>query len=83
MDVQEREAKMGRDHEFEVQDRRIHCDGCESRIKHALGRIEGVTAVEANHETQRVRVSIADGGPLPEQIARKLADIGFPALPRP
>lgn len=73
---------MSRSDEFEVHDRRIHCDGCEGRIVRALGRLDGVTGVEASHETQRVRVSVADGGPGREAIARKLAEIGFPASPR-
>ncbi len=72
---------MSTDYELEVRDRRIHCDGCEGRITHALGRLEGVTHVEASHQTQRVRVTVAEGGPGRDEIARKLARIGFPASP--
>jgi len=72
---------MSRSYDFEVQDRRIHCDGCESRITRALTRLDGVTLVEASHETQRVRVTVEDGGPAREAIAHKLAAIGFPAAP--
>lgn len=68
-----------RDYEFEVTDGRIHCDGCEGRVSHALGRIEGVTRVEASHETQRVRVTVKEGGPRRADIARRLREIGFPA----
>ncbi len=70
---------MSTDYEFEVQDARIHCDGCEGRIRHALGRIDGVTSVEASHQTQRVRVGVDEHGPGPEQLVRKLTQIGFPA----
>lgn len=72
---------MSRSYDFEVHDRRIHCDGCEGRITHALSRLDGVTSVEASHETQRVRVAVEDGGPAPDEIAHKLAEIGFPATP--
>ena len=70
---------MSDEYEFEVRDDRIHCDGCESRVRQALGRVDGVTRVDASHETQRVRVSVADGGPARDEIARKLGEIGFPA----
>lgn len=72
---------MSTSYDFDVQDRRIHCDGCEGRITHALSRLDGVTSVEASHQTQRVRVTVQDGGPARETIARKLAAIGFPAAP--
>lgn len=74
---------MSKTYDFEVHDKRIHCDGCESRLTHALGQLDGVTSVEASHETQRVRVTVEDGGPARDAIARKLVDIGFPASPRP
>ncbi len=73
---------MTRSYEFEVHEGRIHCDGCEGRIISALGRLDGVTSVEASHETQRVRVGVEDRGPEREVVARRLADVGFPVSPR-
>lgn len=35
------------------------CDGCERSVGNALGRVEGVTSVEADHSTGMVTV-IAD-----------------------
>lgn len=72
---------MSTSYVFEVQDKRIHCDGCEGRITHALARLDGVTSVEASHSDQRVRVTVGDDGPSAEAIAHKLAAIGFPAGP--
>ncbi len=70
---------MSKSYEFEVLDRRIHCDGCEGRISHALRRLDGVADATASHDTQRVRVTVDDAGPQRDAIEAKLAAIGFPA----
>ena len=33
------------------------CEGCENRIKNALGEIEGIKEVEANHNTGLVKIT--------------------------
>lgn len=37
-------------------EQKIHCEGCEQRIDHALGRLPGVESVEASADSQRVVV---------------------------
>lgn len=68
-----------RTHEFVVDgERTIHCEGCEQRIASALGRMDGVREVRADHRTQEVRVT-ADDDVGPEAIRERLGRIGFPA----
>ena len=33
------------------------CEGCENRIKNALGEVEGIKEVEANHNTGLVKIT--------------------------
>ena len=52
------------------------CEGCEKRLKNALGEIEGIEKVEANYKTGIVKI-LAD-----ENVERKvmedaIEDIGF------
>jgi len=52
------------------------CEGCENRVKNALGTIEGVDKVEANHNTGIVTIIIK------KEVQRlaieeKLDDLGF------
>ena len=36
--------------------RQIHCGGCEGRIEKAVGQLDGVRQVKADHRTGEVRV---------------------------
>lgn len=56
---------------------KMHCDGCESRVKNALQRLEGVHQVVANAEGQDIRVSIDSSQVSPEQIEARLVQIGY------
>ncbi|MEA2118792.1 heavy metal-associated domain-containing protein [Halovibrio sp. HP20-50] len=58
-------------------DEKIHCEGCESRIKNALQRLEGVHQVFANAEGQSIRVSIDRSRVSPEQVEARLTQIGY------
>ena len=52
------------------------CEGCENRIKNALGTIEGVIDVSAKHDTGTVKLIARDN--VTEDIVReKIEDIGF------
>lgn len=68
-------------HDFVVQDDRIHCESCEQRITNALGRLPGVREVHADHRTQEVRVE-ADDHVTSGQIRDRLGKIGFEAEPK-
>lgn len=35
----------------------MHCDGCESRVEKALGRLDGVRRASADHSSGEVRVA--------------------------
>ena len=40
--------------------RGMNCEGCESRIEKALGQLEGVRRVNADHQGDRVEVAFDD-----------------------
>lgn len=63
---------------FEVED--IHCDGCEHAIRRAVGRIEGVAHVEADHTTNRVDVEYDDSRVDAAVIVERLTTAGYPVL---
>ena len=63
---------------FEViGDERIHCSGCESRIRHALRRLPGVHDVQASAETQRVSVTIDPARTSEDEVRARLTQLGY------
>ncbi|CEG54773.1 heavy-metal-associated domain-containing protein [Stutzerimonas nitrititolerans] len=56
---------------------KMHCAGCESRVKNALQRLEGMHQVVASAEGQAIRVSIDSSKLSPEQVEARLAQIGY------
>lgn len=64
---------------FTVEDGAIHCAACEKRIGLALGRVPGVSDVQASARTQQVRVRFDPAQLSVDQVEAKLADIGFAA----
>ena len=52
------------------------CEGCENRIKNALGTIEGVIDVSAKHDTGIVKL-IARDNDTEDIVREKIEDIGF------
>ncbi len=57
----------------------IHCASCEARIERALRRVSGVQQVRASADTQQVVATIDPEQVSPEQVRRKLADLGYEA----
>ena len=52
------------------------CEGCENRIKNAVGTIDGVVDVSAKHDTGIVKLIARDN--VTEEIVReRIEDIGF------
>lgn len=70
------------EYEFVVQgEQKIHCAGCEQRIRNALKRIPGVREARADHRTQEVRVTaeeLLDRDDLSERLGR----IGYEVRPK-
>lgn len=52
------------------------CGGCENRVKNALGIIEGIENVEANHETGIVKV-LSNEQVEKNVMEKAIEDIGF------
>jgi len=57
----------------------IHCEGCEQRIGRAISQMPGVRSAAASHTSQEVQVTLDGTHTDPQDVAAKLADIGFPA----
>lgn len=62
--------------EFKIKVEGMVCGGCENRVKNAVGSIEGVTGVTADHTTGIVVVTSNDDV-LESVIKEKIEDIGF------
>ena len=56
----------------------IVCGGCAGAIKNALGKLDGVEAVEVDVATKRVSVA-HDSSVTRERLVEALDDAGFPA----
>jgi copper chaperone len=56
---------------------KIHCQGCESRIATALGRLPGVEEVQASAETQRVEVTLDPSAVSADEVRAKLEQLGY------
>lgn len=61
----------------------LHCASCEQRVDKALRRVPGVQAVQANSETQRIRVTIDPAELDAEQVREKLRQIGYEVTSAP
>lgn len=69
---------MPRTVEFTVTgEQRIHCTGCEERIRRALRRLPGIQEVRASADTQQVVVTLDPGRVTPDQVQAKLEQIGY------
>ncbi len=56
----------------------IVCGGCVGAIKNAVGRIQGVSAVDVDVETKRVTID-HEADVTQEELAKVLDDAGFPS----
>lgn len=61
-------------YEFEVDG--MACDGCEENVENAVGDLEGVDRVEADHESGIVE-AVADAE---DEIRAAIADAGYEVL---
>lgn len=54
----------------------MSCTGCEQSVESALGDLEGVDGVEADHEGERVEV-VLDGDVSEDELTAAIEDAGF------
>jgi len=53
------------------------CGGCENAVKRAVGKLPGVTSVEASHADKRVTVSFDDALTNVDAIRARIATLGY------
>lgn len=58
---------------------KIHCDGCERTVHGAVGRLSGVSRVEASAATKRVLVEFDPASVDEAKIREALKAAGYPA----
>lgn len=56
---------------------KMHCSGCEGRVRFALQRLAGVQHVAADARTQRVTVAFDPAEVTPEQVRERLDQMGL------
>jgi copper chaperone CopZ len=61
--------------ELAVQDKAIHCNGCESRIETVLKKLPG--KVKADHKTQKVTITLDPEKAPIGQIRAKPEELGY------
>ncbi len=60
-----------------VGEEKMHCGGCETRVRFALSRLPGVQEVRADSKTQRIAVVINPSQVTPEEVQARLKVAGF------
>ncbi len=53
------------------------CGGCENAVRRALGRLEGVAAVEASHAQQSITVTFDPGKATIDAVKERIAEAGY------
>jgi copper chaperone CopZ len=61
---------------FKVEE--IHCGACETSIRKALTRLDGIKEVDARAATNQVTVTYDENQVAPEAVAERLATAGYP-----
>lgn len=61
--------------EIELDVEGMMCSGCENRIKNAVGSIEEIESVDANHKTGKVKVTMSKD--ITKEVKERIEDIGF------
>lgn len=56
------------------------CDGCEQRIRSALGRLDGVRVSAADHRSGEVRVLLDPQRASTVEVQAAIADAGYEAV---
>lgn len=64
-------------------EQKIHCAGCEERIRNGLRRLSGILDVQASANTQEVVVSFDPARVTPDQVRAKLEWLGYRVQPGP
>lgn len=60
----------------------IHCGACETAIRKALTRLDGVRDVGPDAASNRVSVIFDEARTTEEAIAERLATAGYPVIPQ-
>ncbi|MBI2917337.1 MAG: cation transporter [Chloroflexi bacterium] len=63
--------------ELMVQDRAMHCAGCESRVETIAKRLPGVVKVKADHKTQKVTITLDIERTPAVEVRQKLELAGY------
>lgn len=62
-----------------VGEKKMHCSGCETRVRFALSRMPGVQQVRADSKTQHIAVVINPNEVTPRDVQARLKVAGFDA----
>jgi copper chaperone len=60
---------------------KIHCEGCEARIRNALQRLDGVHEVLASAAEQEIALSINTEKVSAGQVEQRLQQLGYQVQP--
>lgn len=60
-----------------VGEAKMHCGGCELRVRFALEQLPGVQQVLADSKTQRISVMLNPGQVTTEQVQQRLKAAGY------
>jgi len=60
-----------------IGEEKMHCGGCETRVRFALSRLPGVQDVRADSKTQRIAVVINPSQVTSEDVQARLKVAGF------
>jgi copper chaperone len=55
----------------------MHCEGCEHAVQAALARMEGVRGAQADHKTNRVRVSFDPERVGEQRLRAQIKEAGY------
>lgn len=56
---------------------KLHCTGCVQRVGNALRRVPGIREVQADYQTQEIRVGIDPAEISADAVQEKLALLGY------
>ena len=62
-------------------EQKLHCAGCEQRVRTALRRVPGIQDVRPSAQKQQIVVTIDPAQVAPEQVQVKLAQLGYEVAP--
>ena len=59
----------------------MDCASCAAKIRTALERMPGVSDVAITHTTEKLSLTLAEGGAAPEAIEKQISQLGYAARP--